>query len=104
MKKNNAAAPLNAMFNAGFRALLLSLYFATLTSATAKAQSVRPVAEKAWRFVEDHITPEGQIRRAYTAWAVPAKKGVLAMDTVQMPWIPGFILSTAYEMSTSQRA
>jgi hypothetical protein len=66
--------------------------------------SFQPVAEKAWRFVQDHITPEGQITSAYTAWAVPAEKGVLAMDKVQMPWIPGFILSTAYEMTTGQGA
>ena len=62
-------------------------------------QSYRPAVERAWSFVRDHITPEGQVRQAYTGWAVPAEKGVISMDATPMGWIPGFILSTAYEMS-----
>lgn len=62
-------------------------------------RSFRPTVERAWSFVEDHITPEGEIRQAYTGWAVPAEQGVVEMDNHSMGWIPGFILSTAYELT-----
>jgi len=62
--------------------------------------SYRSSVERAWNFVQDHITPEGEIRQAYTGWAVPAEQGVVEMDRHAMGWIPGFILSTAHELAT----
>ena len=56
-------------------------------------------AERAWSFVGGNLTPEGKIRQAYTGYAVPAEQGVIQMDHVEMGWIPGFILSTACEMT-----
>ncbi len=64
------------------------------------ADSYRGNVSRAWRFVEDHITSDGQIRQAYTGWAVPAEEGRVIMDSEPMGWIPGFILSTAYELTT----
>jgi hypothetical protein len=63
-------------------------------------RSYRSAVECAWSFVEDHITPEGDIRQAYTGWAVPAEQGIVEMDKHAMGWIPGFVLSTANELAT----
>jgi rhamnogalacturonyl hydrolase YesR len=62
--------------------------------------SVSPAVDRAWKFVTANITPEGKIRRAYTGWAIPAERGEMTMDHVEMGWIPGFILSAACEMTT----
>jgi hypothetical protein len=48
-----------------------------------------------------NITPDGNIRQAYTGWAVPAEQGIVEMDKRSMGWIPGFILSAAHELTTS---
>jgi len=61
--------------------------------------SFAPVSRKAWEYVKTKITPDGRIVGAYTGWAVPAEQRVIEMDMVPMGWIPGFILSTAAEMS-----
>jgi hypothetical protein len=60
--------------------------------------SYRGTVAQAWSFVRNQITPNGDIRCAYTGWAGSAEQGVIAMDTLAMGWIPGFILSTAYEL------
>jgi hypothetical protein len=65
------------------------------------AAKYTPVVERAWKFVAQNITPEGDIRRAYTLWAVPAERRQVELDGRKMGWIPGFILSTAYEMSAA---
>ncbi|MBI4875675.1 MAG: glycoside hydrolase family 88 protein [Acidobacteria bacterium] len=59
-----------------------------------------PVAERAWSFVLDRLSPAGEISGAYTGWAVPAERGVVEMDRRPMGWIPGFVLSAASEMAT----
>ena len=56
-------------------------------------------AARAWSYAASNLTPEGKVRHAYTGYAVPAEKGIVQMDHVEMGWIPGFILSTACEMS-----
>jgi rhamnogalacturonyl hydrolase YesR len=58
------------------------------------------LAERAWTFAARNVTPEGKVRQVYTGWAMPAEKRDMSMDHVEMGWIPGFILSTACEMST----
>ncbi|MGE5645701.1 MAG: glycoside hydrolase family 88 protein [Acidobacteriota bacterium] len=63
--------------------------------------SFTPVAERAWRYVQDRITPDGRITGAYTGWAVPAEERIIEMDKISMGWIPGFILSAAAEMAAS---
>jgi rhamnogalacturonyl hydrolase YesR len=65
--------------------------------------SYTPVVERAWRYVTGNITPEGDIRRAYTGWAVPAENHEVELDQRKMGWIPGFILSTAYELTAAGR-
>lgn len=59
----------------------------------------RAVSARAWDFVAVNLSPEGNLRRAYTGWAVPAERGEVEMDRVEMGWIPGFVLSAAYELS-----
>ena len=65
--------------------------------------SYTPVVERAWKYVTGNITPEGDIRRAYTGWAVPAENHEVELDQRKMGWIPGFILSTAYELTAAGR-
>ena len=62
------------------------------------AESFKDSVDRAWQFVQDRITPAGDIQQAYTAWAVPAERGVVEMDKHAMGWIPGFILSASAEM------
>ncbi len=57
--------------------------------------------ERAWKYVEGRITPDGNVTGAYTGWAVPAEQRIIEMDKVWMGWIPGFILSAAAEMTAS---
>ncbi len=61
--------------------------------------SFKEPAMRAWQYVQKNLTPNGDIRQAYTGWAVPAEKREMSIDKHVMGWIPGFILSTAYEMS-----
>ncbi|MCZ2074573.1 MAG: glycoside hydrolase family 88 protein [Bryobacterales bacterium] len=61
--------------------------------------SFKEPAMRAWQYVQKNLTRDGDIRQAYTGWAVPAEKREMSMDKHVMGWIPGFILSTAYEMS-----
>jgi hypothetical protein len=58
-------------------------------------------AGRAWDFVQRNITDAGEIRQAYTGWAVPAEKRVVSIDERKMGWIPGFILFVANEMGGS---
>ena len=60
--------------------------------------SFRPTIDHAWTFVQGNIGLDGKIRRVYTGWAVTAEQGVMEMDTLDMGWISGFILSAAHEM------
>jgi hypothetical protein len=53
------------------------------------------VVSRAWQFARGNIKDDGQIRQAYTGWAVPAEERVMSMDEHKMEWIPGFILSAA---------
>ncbi len=62
-------------------------------------QSYMATAGRAWNYVAQHVSADGKIRGAYTPWAVPAEKGVIEFDRVEMGWIPGFILSAAFEMT-----
>ena len=62
--------------------------------------SFQNAVDRAWQFVQTRISPTGDIREAYTAWAVPAERGVVEMDKHAMGWIPGFILSASAEMET----
>ena len=41
-------------------------------------------ANRAWKFVENNITPEGKILQVYTGWAVPAENRVMSMDEHRM--------------------
>lgn len=61
--------------------------------------SFKPVADRAWQYVTSKLTGEGDIRGAYTGWAVPAERGQIEMDQVKMGWIPGFVLGAAAEMT-----
>ena len=58
-------------------------------------------AQRAWDFVRRNITDAGDIRQAYTGWAVPAERRVMSIDEIKMGWIPGFILCVANEMEGS---
>jgi hypothetical protein len=60
-------------------------------------------ALRAWSFVELNITVAGEIRHAYTGWAVPAENRIMSMDEHKMEWIPGMILLAAHEMTTSTK-
>jgi rhamnogalacturonyl hydrolase YesR len=60
--------------------------------------TVAPFVDRAWAFVRGNITADGDIRRVYTLWAVPAEAGQIEMDHVKMGWIPGFVLSASNEM------
>jgi hypothetical protein len=62
------------------------------------AGSFKERVDRAWQFVQGRISPAGDIHQAYTAWAVPAERGVVEMDKHAMGWIPGFILSASAEM------
>ncbi len=57
--------------------------------------------DRAWSYVKNNITPEGAIRGAYTPYAIPAERGEVKLETQSKGWIPGFILSTAYEMTAA---
>jgi rhamnogalacturonyl hydrolase YesR len=61
----------------------------------------RQAADRAWEFVKGNITDDGQVRNAYTGWAIPAEEREMSMDEHKMGWIPGFILMVANEMTTS---
>ncbi len=61
--------------------------------------SLKPFSARAWTYVKQFVTPDGKIRQAYSGWAVPAEKREIEFDKHDMGWIPGFILSTAWEMS-----
>ncbi len=61
--------------------------------------SYQPAVEHAWGFVKSNITEDGQVRNAYTGWAIPAENRVISMDEHKMGWIPGFILIVANEMT-----
>jgi rhamnogalacturonyl hydrolase YesR len=61
------------------------------------------VATRAWSFVLGNITPDGNLRRAYTGWAIPAERRELLMDTEPMAWIPGMILRAANEFTLPVR-
>lgn len=66
-------------------------------------RSYAEAGARAWRFVQHNITDDGKIRNAYTGWAVPAERRETdLMDKREMGWIPGFILRTADELSTTQ--
>jgi hypothetical protein len=56
--------------------------------------------DRAWKYVQGKITPDGRITGVYTGWAVPAEQRIVDIDKIQMEWIPGFILSTAAEMAS----
>ncbi|MFN7996346.1 MAG: glycoside hydrolase family 88 protein [Bryobacteraceae bacterium] len=60
--------------------------------------SLRATVDRAWHFVQNNVSPHGEIRNAYTLWALPAEQGKVEMDGRNMGWIPGFILSAAREM------
>ncbi len=62
--------------------------------------SYRQAADRAWGFVKGNITDDGQIRNAYTGWALPAENRQMSIDEHKMGWIPGFILIVANEMTT----
>lgn len=63
--------------------------------------SFQPVAARAWDFVRDNFTADGNLRNVYTGWAVPAEQRKVEMDRVSMGWIPGFALRAAHELSLS---
>lgn len=59
--------------------------------------------EQAWQFVKQNLTDDGRVRNAYTGWAIPAEDRQIdsLMDVHDMGWIPGFMLRTADELTTS---
>jgi hypothetical protein len=65
------------------------------------SDSYRAAADRAWGFVKGNITDDGQVRNAYTGWAIPAEEREMSMDEYKMGWIPGFILIVANEMTRS---
>jgi hypothetical protein len=91
---NDPSSPLEttgtAMFASGFHEAVRNGWL---------PRSFAPVAERAWRYVRQNISDDGDIRGAYTGWAVPAEQRLIQMDQVKMGWIPGFVLSTAAELS-----
>jgi hypothetical protein len=56
-------------------------------------------ADRAWEFVKGNISDGGDIRNAYTGWAIPAEQHVSSMDEHKMGWIPGFILIVGNEIT-----
>jgi rhamnogalacturonyl hydrolase YesR len=64
-----------------------------------------PVAARAWQYVQGKLTADGDIKGAYTGWAVPAEEGeVDQFDHVKMGWIPGFVLGAAAELTGALRS
>jgi hypothetical protein len=57
-------------------------------------------AMRAWDFVVRNLTNDGDIRNAYTGWALPAEQRQMSMDEHKMGWIPGFMLIVANEMTS----
>jgi hypothetical protein len=55
---------------------------------------------RAWDFVVRNLTNDGDIRNAYTGWALPAEQRQMSMDEHKMGWIPGFMLIVANEMTS----
>ena len=48
-----------------------------------------------------NITPEGNIRQAYTGWARPAEDRQMIMEYKKQEWVNGLILLMADEMTTA---
>jgi rhamnogalacturonyl hydrolase YesR len=63
--------------------------------------SYNEMISRAWNFVTPHITPEGNIRQAYTGWARPAEERKMIMEYKKQEWVNGLILLMADEMTTA---
>jgi hypothetical protein len=61
--------------------------------------SFAPVVQRAWSFARQNLMDDGGIHGVYPAWAVPAERREIKLDTVRTGWAPGFILSTAAELT-----
>lgn len=58
--------------------------------------------EKAWNFVQNHVSDDGEITAVYTGWAIPAEAGEIIMDQSKTDrgWIPAIILSASNTMTS----
>lgn len=65
------------------------------------SDSYTPNARRAWDFVKRNIIESGEIRNAYTGWAVPAEQRRITelMDHRKMGWVQGLVLRTADELT-----
>ncbi len=58
--------------------------------------------DKAWEFVQNHVSDDGEITAVYTGWAIPAEAGEIIMDQskTERGWIPAIILCAANTMTS----
>ncbi len=54
--------------------------------------------QKAWQFINSCVTEDGQVKNAYTGWAVPAENKELRMDQQYMGYVPGMVLLAAAQI------
>ena len=54
--------------------------------------------QKAWQFINSCVTEDGQVKNAYTGWAIPAENKELRMDQQFMGYVPGMVLLAAAQI------
>jgi rhamnogalacturonyl hydrolase YesR len=54
--------------------------------------------QKAWQFINSCVNEDGQVKNAYTGWAIPAENKELRMDQQFMGYVPGMVLLAASQI------